>query len=50
MRKFVKAERGKGNHVYVGINKRYISVISSKDKIPSYKDKANANKVAIENV
>ncbi len=48
MRKFVKAEREKGNHVYVGINKDIYQVISSKDKIPSYKDKANANKVAIE--
>lgn len=48
MRKFVKAEREKGNHVYVGINKDIYQVISSKENIPSYKDKANANKVAIE--
>ena len=48
MRKFVKAEREKGNHVYIGVNKDVYQVISSKENIPSYKDKANANKVAIE--
>lgn len=48
MRKFVKAEREKGNHVYIGVNKDVYQVISSKDNIPSYKDKANANKVAME--
>lgn len=48
MRKFVKAEREKGNHVYVGISKDVYQVISSKDNIAAYKDKANANKVAID--
>ena len=48
MRKFVKAEREKGNHVYIGVNKDVYQVISSKENIPSYKDKANANKVAME--
>ena len=48
MRKFVKAEREKGNHVYVGMSKDVYQVISSKDNIAAYKDKANANKVAID--
>lgn len=48
MRKFVKAEREKGNHVYVGTSKDVYQVISSKDNIAAYKDKANANKVAID--
>lgn len=48
MRKFVKEEREKGNHVYVGMSKDVYQVISSKDNIAAYKDKANANKVAID--
>lgn len=48
MRKFVKAEREKGNHVYVGMSKDVYQVISSKNNIAAYKDKANANKVAID--
>ena len=48
MRKFVKAEREQGNHVYVGMSKDVYQVISSKDNIAAYKDKANANKVAID--
>ena len=48
MRKFVKAEREKGNHVYVGMSKDVYQVISSKDNIAAYKDKANANKIAID--
>ena len=48
MRKFVKAERENGNHVYVGTSKDVYQVISSKDNIAAYKDKANANKVAID--